>query len=174
MVSLFHQNAAFEDDDAVGHANGGESMGDEQSHFALGQFSKALKDLQFTFGIERGGGFIEDEQLRIAKIGAGESELLPFTARQIYAGFKAAAEHLVVASMQPRDDSRGEAFLSSMFDFHVCMRDFNSADCDILSRCHFVAHEVLKDDTDLRVEIGQIVFTEVNAIEQNLTFGLGS
>jgi hypothetical protein len=58
-----------------------------------------------------------------------------------------------------------------MFNFLGSVRDFNSANCDVFARRHFVAHEVLKDDSDLRMQIGQIVFAEVDAIEQNLTFG---
>ena len=72
-------------------------MGDEQSHFAFSQFREALEDLELAAGIECSSWFIENEQLRIAKIGAGESQLLPFAAGKVYARFKAAAKHLVVA-----------------------------------------------------------------------------
>ncbi len=51
------------------------------------------------------------------------------------------------------------------------MRHFDAAHCDVFARGHFVAHEVLKDDADLGVQIGQVVFAQVDAIEQNLAFG---
>src|SRR5579862_4565595 len=44
----------------------------------------------------------------------------------------------------------------------------NQTGGDVFTRCHFVAHKVLKDDTDLAVKVFEVVLAEVNAIEQNL------
>ena len=46
----------------------------------------------------------------------------------------------------------------------------DSSDSDVLASGHLVAHEVLKDDADFRVQIGQVVFAEVNAIKKNAAF----
>ena len=51
------------------------------------------------------------------------------------------------------------------------MRNFDAAHGDVFARRHLIAHEVLKDDADLRVQVVQIVFAQVDAIEQNLAFG---
>ena len=42
---------------------------------------------------------------------------------------------------------------------------------DIFARGHLEAHEVLKDDTDVAVEIFEVVLPKVDAVEQNLSFG---
>ncbi len=51
------------------------------------------------------------------------------------------------------------------------MRNFDTSDGDVFARGHLVAHEVLKDDSDLGVKIGEVVFAKVDAVEQDLAFG---
>src|SRR5579863_783273 len=101
MTAFFHQPSTFEHNDAIGHADGGESMRNEQSHLVFSQFCEALKDFKFAAGIERSGGFIENKQLRIAKVGACKGQILPFATWQIEAGFKASAKNLVIAAGKP-------------------------------------------------------------------------
>ena len=55
-----------------------------------------------------------------------------------------------------------------MFNFFFGVRDFNPANGDVFASRHLVAHEVLKDDSDFSVKIGQVVFAQVDAIQQNL------
>ena len=35
---------------------------------------------------------------------------------------------------------------------------------------HFIAHEILKDNANLAVEVFQVVFAKIDAIEQHLPF----
>ena len=74
-------------------------MGDEERHFAGGEVGKALEDFVFGAGVQRGGGLIQDEELRVAQIGAGQGDLLPLAAGKIDAAFEAgrvyAADQLV-------------------------------------------------------------------------------
>ncbi len=62
---------------------------------SFGQFGKAEKDFVFRARIERGSGFVEDEQLGVAHIGAGQSDLLPFAAREVDTAVKTASDHLI-------------------------------------------------------------------------------
>ena len=133
--------------------------------------AKRSKTSQFTAGIERGGGLVENEQLRVAKIGARQGELLPFAAGEIDAALEAAAQHLVVAALQLCDHAGGQALLGRVFDFFRRVRNFDAAHGDVFARRHFVAHEVLKDDADLGVQVGQVVLAQIDAIEQDLAFG---
>ena len=110
-------------------------------------------------------------KLRIAKIGAGQCELLPFAAGEIDAALEAAAQHLIVAALQLGDYTGGQALLSRILDFFGRVGNFNAAHGDVFARRHLVAHEVLEDDADLRVQIVQVVFAQIDAIEQNLAFG---
>src|SRR4029077_11734441 len=44
------------------------------------------------------------------------------------------------------------------------------SDRDVFTGSHFVAHEILKNDSDFSVQILEIVFAEVHAIEEHLPF----
>ena len=61
-----------------------------------GQFGEALKHLEFAARVERRSGLVEDQHLRVAQVGAGQRDLLPFAAGKIDAAFEAAAQHLLV------------------------------------------------------------------------------
>src|ERR1039458_4399380 len=50
------------------------------------------------------------------------------------------------------------------------MGHLNAAYRYVLASRHFVFHEVLKDDSDLGVQIVQVVFTKINSVQQNLPF----
>ena len=91
-------------------------MGDQQSHFAGGEFGEALKDFKFTAGIERRGGLVEDQQLGIAQIGAREGHLLPFAAREIDAAFETPAEHLIVSAGELCNHALGKALLRGVLN----------------------------------------------------------
>ena len=82
---------------------------------------------------------------------------------------EAAAEHLIVAAGQFTYDGVGKAFLSGEFDVALLMGLIDSTDCDVLACRHLEAHEVLKDDTDLPMEIFEGVLSQVDAVQQNLS-----
>ena len=63
MRADFLHPAVFDYQDAVGHADGAEAVGDEHGGFALRQLLEALEDLVLGAGVEGGGGLVEDEQL---------------------------------------------------------------------------------------------------------------
>ena len=47
----------------------------------------------------------------------------------------------------------------------------NPAHRDVFTGCHLITHEILKDDSDLAIQVFQIVFTKVDPVEQDLPFG---
>src|SRR5271170_415020 len=51
------------------------------------------------------------------------------------------------------------------------MQPVDTAYGDVLSCCHLEAHEVLKDDTDISVQIFNGIFPQVNTVQQYLSFG---
>jgi hypothetical protein len=50
------------------------------------------------------------------------------------------------------------------------VRVFDPANPDILGHGHLVMHEILKNDADLLPQVFQVVFSEINSIEQYLAF----
>src|SRR5687768_3532364 len=59
---------------------------------------------------------VEDEQLRVAHIGAGNGDFLPFAAGELDAFAEALADDLVVAVRQATDHVIREAALRGLFD----------------------------------------------------------
>jgi hypothetical protein len=72
-------------------------MRDQHRHAVASEVGKAVEDFELGARVECGSGFVKNQQLRIAHIGAGERELLPFAAGEIDAAFESATEHLLEA-----------------------------------------------------------------------------
>ncbi len=51
------------------------------------------------------------------------------------------------------------------------VRQFDAAHGDVFAGRHFVAHEVLKDDADLAVQILDAVVAQVHAVQQDPALG---
>ena len=103
--------AVFQHDDAIGHADAGEAVRDQHDGLAAAELLEALEHFVLGARIERGGRLVEDQQLRVAHVGARDGDLLPFAAGKIDAGAKALAEQLVVLLGQLADDFIGQAAL---------------------------------------------------------------
>ena len=82
----FHQFAALEDEDLRSIADGGQAMGGDLYGFAAHQFVNSLLYRHFAFGVERGGGFVKDDDGRIFQQGAGDAEVLLFAAERAQRG----------------------------------------------------------------------------------------
>ena len=84
---------------------------DEQRHLAFGQLREPLEDFKLAAGVQRSGGFVEDKELCVAEIGAGESHLLPFASGEFDAAFKSASLMPVMAPSQAlMTEGRGASF----------------------------------------------------------------
>src|SRR5882672_1079924 len=47
---------------------------------------------------------------------------------------------------------------------------FHATDSNVFAHCHLIAHEVLKNDSHLLVQVVDGVFTQVDPVEKNLAF----
>ena len=63
------------------------------------------------------------------------------------------------------------AFLRRALDQFQIVDFFDAANRNVFPRGHFIAHEVLEDDSNFAMKIFQIVVAKVDAIQQNLSFG---
>ena len=58
----------------------GEAVRDQQGHLAFGQFGETFEHFVLGARIKRRRRLVQNQQLRIAQIGASERDLLPFAA----------------------------------------------------------------------------------------------
>ena len=76
----FFDPALFHHDDLVGGQNGGEPVRNRDHGAALRQPFERELDLLFRFGVERGGGFVEEENGRVLEQRPGDGEALLLSA----------------------------------------------------------------------------------------------
>ena len=78
--ALLRQAPVLEDEYVVGGAHGGEAVGNDDDGHAAAQFVDTLLDDAFRLAVERAGGFVEDQQLRLLEQLAGDERALALAA----------------------------------------------------------------------------------------------
>ena len=136
-VPCFRDTSVFEHDDAVRHAHGGKTVRDQKRHLAFGEFGEALETPRIRLRASSAAvGSSRIEKLRIAQIGAGEGDLLPFAAGKVDAAFESAAEHLLVPSARRRITASARLFCGgARISLFGCV--FDAADGDVFPSASF-------------------------------------
>ena len=91
---------------------------------APGSGGVALKQRVFGFRVERGGRLVENQDLGIADVGAGEGDALPLSSGKVHAAFESPAEHLIETPGKAGDDGTGTAFQRGIPQRFVVIREF--------------------------------------------------
>ena len=76
MAASFGDASAFEDEDLVGVADGGEAMGYDEAGAVFHEAVEGFLDEALGGGIHAGCGFVEDEDGWIFEEGAGDGKAL--------------------------------------------------------------------------------------------------
>lgn len=84
MPSGLDDPPVLEDEDFVSVDDGGEAVCNDDARAPLHQSFERLLNEAFGFGIERGGGFVENENAGIFKDDAGDGDALPLTAGELH------------------------------------------------------------------------------------------
>ena len=85
MRAGFHELALADDQDAVGPPDGGQPMGDHERGAVLHQAVQGQLHEAFALGIERTGGFIQNENGRVFQDGPGNGHPLALAAGELHA-----------------------------------------------------------------------------------------
>jgi hypothetical protein len=148
-AALLDDAALFEDEDAVHGAEGGEAVGDADDGAVFGEVVDGFLDFGFGLGIERGGGFVEDEDGGVADEGAGDGDALALAAGEALAAF---AERGVVALRQGLDEVVRVGFAGGGDDFLAGGADF--AEGDVFGDGGVEEEDVLADEREVEAEVG--------------------
>ena len=100
----------LDDQDLVGAADGGEAVRDDEGRPALHEEVEAGLDQGFGLGVERAGGFVEDEDAGVGEDGAGDGETLALAAGELDAAL--ADDGVVAASGKRSANSSTRAILA--------------------------------------------------------------
>ena len=79
--------APVEHHQPVGVAQGGEAMGDGEGGAPLHQREQAGLDQLLGLGVDRRGGFVQDQYARVVEDGAGDGDALALAAGEPLAAF---------------------------------------------------------------------------------------
>ena len=104
VVAAFLDLAVLDDQDAVGFDDGAQAVGDDEGGAVFHHFGHGLLDQLFRFRVQRGGGFVENEDLRFFQHGPGDGDALALAVGQEDA---ALADHGLVLQRQFGDEIGG-------------------------------------------------------------------
>ena len=102
MAAGLHDPAAFEDVDPIGVQDGREPVRDQHRHRVSPRRDVAdrIDDPLFGQGVERGRGFVEDDQMGAPQQGPRDRQPLLFTTRHLDASL---TDERVEAAVRPRE-----------------------------------------------------------------------
>ena len=87
MRAVFNDLAVFQDHDPVKACHGGKTVGDHDRSASLHQILQGRLDQLLAFGIQRTGGFIQDQNRSAGQNGAGNGDPLTLTSGKLDAAF---------------------------------------------------------------------------------------
>jgi len=162
----FYDAAAVEDRDAVGVANGGDAVGDEDCGASLHDFAEVVEDFVFSVSVNAGEGVVEDEDAGAADEGAGDGGALLLASGE---GDAALA-----------DD--GFVFLGELFDVAGDVSGFGGptdvviggvlhAECNVLADGLAEEECFLGDEADVAAQVGERVFADGFAVDEDRAGG---
>ena len=158
--------ALVDDEDAVGVADGGEAVGDEEGGSSLHEGFEGLLDETLALGIEGAGGFVEDEDGRVAEDGACDGDALALTAGELDA---AVADGGLVTLGEGLDEGVGVGETGGLFD--LGLGGPGSTVGDVVGDRTTEQEDLLRDERELIAEIGERVVPGVAAVDDDAAPG---
>ena len=104
MAALFHDLAVLDDHDAVGVADGGQAVSDDEHRPTLHQRVHAVLDMLLSAGVDGGGGFVQNHHRGVLDSGPGDGQQLALALTEVGA---VAGDHGLVAVGQAADEAVG-------------------------------------------------------------------
>ena len=119
----------------------------------------------FGFVVERGSGFVEDQDRRVLEHRAGDRQALALAAGQLAA---ACADRSIRAVRQSRHEVHGVGLAHGGVDA-LRRRALEFAVSHVVGHAAVEQHDLLSDDGDLAAQVGQRVIGQGMPIQQHLS-----
>jgi hypothetical protein len=150
--------------DDVGALDGGQAVGDHQRGAAAHDAVERGLDVALGFGVERRGGFVEDEDRRVLQQRPGDGQALALAAGEQHAVL---ADQGVEALRQPVDELAGEGRLGGALDVGA-RRAGEVAVGDVAGHRVVEQRHLLGDDGDVAAQVAQGVVLDIRAVDEDL------
>lgn len=162
MGAAFDDLAVFHDEDLVGAADGGEAMGDDEGGAAAHEVGETFLDHGFGFGVEAGGGFVEDEDAGVGEDGAGDGDALFLAAGEFDAAF---ADDGFVAVGEAFDEFIDAGDAAGFEDFGF--GGLGAGEGDVFADGSVEEEGFLEDDAELGAVAAELDGGEVDVIDED-------
>src|SRR6266540_2366183 len=156
--------SGVEDRDPVGDPDRREPVRDDEGGPVRGERLEPLEQLVLRGGVDRGGGLVEDEHLRVLPHeGARDGELLPLTRGELVPRLEPAAEDGVEPARQRLDDLRRAAATRRLLDPRPVAEVGRAPEPDVLRGGELIADEVLEHGADPVAQLARVHVAQVHA-----------
>ena len=143
--------------------DGRKPVRDDQGGAGRDQLVDGLLDMALGLGVQRRGGFVEDQDRRVLQQGAGDGQALPLAAGEQHA---ALADQGVEPLGQFLDEFPGIG-LARGLDDAVFGHFIEGAVGDIVAHRIVEQAHILADIGDLSPQVGEAIVADVVSVEQN-------
>ena len=141
-------------------------MRDEQGRAPPDQLGESLEQGLLGSGVQRGGGFVEDEGFGLPHEAAGNGHLLPLPARELCPLGELPAQHRIQSLRQPGEGLGGLPSLRGPQQARLVRHGIDLPEADVLPHRQVVVDEILQDNAQGLPQIVDIVFSQVHPIQQ--------
>ena len=142
--SRFSDAAILQHYNSVGVNDRGQPVRDNERGATFHQVVQSFLDEGFRFGIERRGGFVEDQDGWVLQNGAGDGDALAFSGREAVAAF---TDRCFVVFRQGHDEVVSVRVFGGIFDFGGVR--FGAAISNVVANGVVEEERVLEDRTPL-------------------------
>ena len=162
VSAILDQAPMVERQDAVGEANRGQAVGDDENRTSFGDLRHVLLDDPLAFIVERARGLVEDQDPRLAQQCASNRDALALAAGQAAATF---ADDRVVALRQFQDEvmSAGERGRGD----HALDRHAGLGQRDIVADRAVEQNVFLQHDAQLAAQPRAVHHGEIDAVDEH-------
>ena len=164
VVALFHDLAVGEDDDVIRMLDGGQTVCHDEHGANVLDLFQAVLDQQLGFGIDVGGGFVQDDHRGLMDDGAGEGEQLPLTGGEVVA---ALAYGLVQALFQAVDELVGVDVAAGVHDLLIA--DALLTQQDVAADIAAEQEHVLQHLAEVAAQAADLDLLDVDAVDEDLS-----
>ena len=142
-------------------------MGDEHHRLVLGGLIELLVQAVFAQRVHGRGGFVQDQDPRLAHKRPGDRQVLPLAAGEVHAFVEGFAKDGLVAVRQATDDIVRAGLPRRRLHQRALADGFHAPDAHVVRGREVVAEEILKDHADVAAVIRKVVVAQVLAVEQH-------
>ncbi len=162
VPALIDDSAAIHHHDPIGLEHGCQTVGDDQGGAAFHQALQGLLDGAFALGVERAGGFIEQQDRGILEQRPSDRDALFLATRQT--GTALAEVGAIAIRKFGQEVVR---FGAAGGGEHVLIAGAESAVADVVQGIGAEQHRILGHQGDRRTQVGRVECGQVEVIDQN-------